>query len=416
MKVVNVNVSDLVGARFNNLALRRELAFEGVDARFLVWNQSSGEGEVSRMLRFPGSRRLASGVRFAERQLSLHAMLHLQSALLPMHKLFRQADVVHYHIIYDGYFSLMALPLLTWLKPSVWTFHDPFPITGHCIYPLGCEKWRDGCGGCPQLDLPFPMRRDRTALNFKLKQWALARSKVDVVVASRYMLEMTDRSPIASSMHRHRIPFGVDLNQFAPRPPDEARRRLGVLPGRTVVGLRAAPGPFKGLENCVAALERFNPSKPLCILTTQGKNRFNHFIGRHQILELGWVGDDQVMQDSFAAADFFLMPSDAEAFGLMAIEAMASGKPVIVTEGTSLPEIVFAPDVGMAVPARDPDALAAAMARLIDDEDERRRRGARARVIAEAHYDSRVFAKRLTRLYRKVAAKPRRAEVEREAA
>jgi len=397
---LNVNVSDWTGARFNNLAVAPSLRAAGIEPRFLVWKQSSGETEVGRLLRLPGSRKWARLISAVERRLSLHAVLHAQSFLLPLHSAFRRADVVHYHIIYDDYFSLLALPFLTRLKPSVWTFHDPWPMTGHCIYPLACEKWTSGCGACPQLDLPFPMRRDRTRRQFMLKQWLYARSRIDVVVASRYMMDMTERSPIASAMHRHLVPFGVDLEKFKPRPKLEAQRRLGVLSGRTVVGVRAADGPYKGFKDFTQALELLGDrAPPLCIVSTHGKGELNQFIGRHQIIELGWVDDESVLLDSYAAADFFVMPSRGEAFGLMAVEAMASGVPVIVTSGTSLPEVVDAPRVGVCVPNGDPVSLANAIIQLAADVGDRRRRGERSRILAEARYDARAFSVRLKEVY-----------------
>ena len=67
---------------------------------------------------------------------------------------------------------------------------------------------------------------------------------------------------------------------------------------------------------------------------------------------------------ALGAADIFLMPSTAEAFGLMAVEAMACGTPVIVFEGTALPKTIHAPLGGLAVPP-DADALAGAIKELL---------------------------------------------------
>src|SRR5262249_3792 len=133
--------------------------------------------------------------------------------------------------------------------------------------------------------------------------------------------------------------------------------------------------------------------------------RLNEFIGTHQVIDLGWVNDEEVMLDIYRAADLLLMPSTAEAFGMMAIEAMACGKPVIVFEGTSLPEVTFAPRVGLSVPARAGTAVAAAMERLIDNPDERDARGAAGRRSAEQHYDAERFVGRLAALYRSVTAR-----------
>src|SRR5262245_33600162 len=109
---------------------------------------------------------------------------------------------------------------------------------------------------------------------------------------------------------------------------------------------RAFDIPFKGFDYCVQALERHDTRVPLCILTTRGMGRVNRFIGKHRIVELVCVNDDEVMPDSYKAADVLVMPPTAEAFGTMAIEAMACARPVIVFDGTSLPETTFAPQVG----------------------------------------------------------------------
>ena len=94
----------------------------------------------------------------------------IQSYSLPLHRAFREADIVHYHIVHDGYFGLDALPLLSRMKPSIWIWHDPWPMTGHCIYPASCERWKTGCGSCPMPNFPFAMRHDRTGQAFRWKQ------------------------------------------------------------------------------------------------------------------------------------------------------------------------------------------------------------------------------------------------------
>ena len=399
IRVLNVNVSDMTGDRFNNLRARHALADEGVESQFLVWNQQGHEPGVGRAFRFPGSRRLARAISGIEAATSRHADLHLQSYLLPMHAAFRQADVVHYHIIYDRYFSLRALPYLTRLKPSVWTFHDPWPMTGHCIYPMGCERWKSGCGSCPHLELPFPMRRDRTARQFKMKQNLLARSRLQVVVASQAMMRMTGESPIARGLERHLVPFGVDLSAFTPRSPHEARARLGVRPDAFVIAVRASYGPFKGYERFIAALEHVRSPRPISVITMDEPAKLDRHIGEHQIIDLGWVSNESLMRDIYTACDIFVMPSKAEAFGMMAIEAMASGRTVLATSDTGLPEIVFAPHGGVSV-APESEAIAAAISDLAADDERRRAIGERARQIACDEYDEKYFASRLAVVYR----------------
>ncbi|MGP0091108.1 MAG: glycosyltransferase [Xanthobacteraceae bacterium] len=408
MKLVQINSSDYWGSRFNGFAIRGRLEQRGVESRHLVWRRFSSDPLVELAYDFPLRRYFAWGINQLEAVLAVQSMLHLQWFTLPLHPRFRAADVVHYQILHDGYFSLAALPMLSKAKPSVWTFHDPWAMTGHCIYPMECNRWQTGCGKCPDLTTPFPMSRDHTRFNWRYKKLVYRHTDVDVVVASRWMKEFVAKSPLARGFNIHVVPFGLDLDRFAPGPVETARERLGIFPGHTVIGIRAAAGPYKGVEYFQQALRRIKTDRLLCILTTQEKGVFDEFLGKYQIVELGWTNDEDLLIASHQAADFFVMPSTAEAFGLMAVEAMACGKPVISFEGTSLPEVTFAPEAGLAVPMRDADALAAAITHWIETPEEVRMRGNRAREIAKVHYGIELHLDRLIEVYRKAIG--RRAE------
>ena len=163
--------------------------------------------------------------------------------------------------------------------------------------------------------------------------------------------------------------------------------------------------PYKGFDHFVSALRRLAAiGVPLAIVTTHSPGQLNEFIGTHQIIDLGWINDENLMLDAYRAADFFVMPSVTEAFGMMAIEAMACGKPVIVFDGTSLPDVTRAPTVGLAVPNGNDEALASAIRFFAENRDERMKRGVAGRALAEQLYDERVFARRLSELYASVAS------------
>lgn len=403
LKLVQINRSDVTGGRFNGYALRDLLAQRGVDSTHLVWDKTIDDPRVKRLLPFPGSRALNHKLHEMERKRSMHAVMSVQSFALPMQKEFKEADVVHYHIIHDGYFSLPSLPYLSRLKPSVWTWHDPWPMTGHCIYPMGCEKWKTGCGECPDLSLHFSMKEDRTREAAAMKQRVMQRADIDIIVASEFMGNMARRSFVGKEARLHHIPFGLDLNLYREGDRAAARAKLGIPEENVVICLRAISSTFKGLREFVDAVTHLETTKPVTILSFQESGYFNHLIGRHQIVEMGWVSDDATMITALTAADIFAMPSTAEAFGLMAIEAMACSKPVVVFEGTSLPEVVFAPHVGVAVPMKDSKALSQALKRLIENPEERARRSFLSREIAEKHYGVDLFIDRLVRLYSEVA-------------
>jgi glycogen(starch) synthase len=92
---------------------------------------------------------------------------------------------------------------------------------------------------------------------------------------------------------------------------------------------------------------------------------------------LGWIGDD-VLHSLYRIADVCVVPSIYEPFGLVALEAMASGCPCIVADTGGLREVVPNEDVGLRFRDRDPVSLGAAVERLLTDGE------LRDRLVAEA--------------------------------
>lgn len=406
MNLLQISSNDLVGRRFNGYDLYGRFAARGIAMRYLAWNHRATGDFAGAALPYPGSRLLQKLVtRKLEKVLSLQSVLPVHSRLLAWQRDFRRADLVHYHVIHDGWFGLGALPGLVRRKPAVWTWHDLWPITGHCMHPIDCPRWQTGCGACPDLASPFPLRRDRTGELFARKRQIYDGLDLDVVVASRWMLERVRRAPLAAGFRLHHIPFGLDLALYAPGDRDAARTRFGIAADARVVALRAFKNPFKGTEVFAAAVESLGSDARLTILTVQEKGHFEALRGRHQVIDLGWVDDDQTMRDVYAAADFLAMPSAADSFGLMAAEAMACGRPVLCFEGTAVPETAHAPAIGLAVPRGDVAALATALRRWIADPQEVAARGRLARQAAEQNYDIETQADRLAALYREVIAR-----------
>ncbi|TQJ95610.1 glycosyltransferase involved in cell wall biosynthesis [Achromobacter sp. SLBN-14] len=401
MRVLQVNGYQSPGRRFNGLSLKPHLEALGVSSKHFVWEQDRQEAGVvslhGKLLRKVN--RLTRGV---EKVLSLQSQLYSNGMHMRRMEAFREADLVHYHIIHSGFLSMQSLPAMTAEKPSLWTLHDPWAMTGHCIHPFSCQRWKTGCGQCPDLKTDFAIQRDTTALNFRLKRMAYRRSNFEILVASSWMENMVRQSPLMDGVPVHKVPFGLDLDFFKPGDQAAAKARLGIEPHRLVLCFRSVVNDFKGLQYVIEALDRLQTQVPICLLTLNDKGRIEKFKDRFQVVELGWTNDDSVMQDVYSATDLFLMPSLADSFGLMAVEAMACGKPTICFEGTALPEVVFTPEAGLAVPSRDSAALAAAMERLIGDPQERLARGARSRQLAEQHYDIRLQAERMVDVYERV--------------
>jgi hypothetical protein len=223
MNILQVNYTDILGHRFNGGALIPWLRDQGHNALHTVGvKQATGDTSIN-LIPHPWTK-ISRLINRIENLISIHNVLYPQSFFLPFNPAFKEADVVHYHIIHNQFFSYLAFPWLTKLKPAVWSLHDPWAITGHCIHPFDCQGWKTGCNPCPHLDYPFAISQDRAWLNYKLKDFAYKNSQLHLIVASRWMQNLVQQSPLLGRFPIHHIPFGLDLNLFSPGNKAEAKR------------------------------------------------------------------------------------------------------------------------------------------------------------------------------------------------
>lgn len=144
----------------------------------------------------------------------------------------------------------------------------------------------------------------------------------------------------------------------------------------------------KGLDTLIRAYARLRADRELPLLIAgRGKDAAAvEAMARELgvgagVRMLGPVSDARRLE-LLAGARVLLMPSRFEGFGLVAAEAMAAGVPIVASRAGSLPEVVDEPRGGVLVPVDDPEALAAATAALLDDDERRARLSRSARESA----------------------------------
>ncbi|HUS70375.1 MAG TPA: glycosyltransferase [Anaerolineae bacterium] len=405
MNILHVSNTDLAGGRFTGYYMQQ--AVDDADARIemAVWEKESENPNVHQIRTpRPSLLWLVSAIgRRLDSWLGLEGLTGLGSLVMPFQPYFRHADVLHLHLIHNGaFFSMLALPAMSRLKPIVWTIHDCWPTTGMCVYPFDCERWLTGCAGrCPYPRGKSPFRYHIPALHWRIKQMVYKRTKATLVVASKWMQAHVQRSPLLRHLPCHLIPFGVDLETFAPRPKEACRTRLGIRPDQRVLAFRGTTlktDRYKGMRWLKEALSLYEPRQPTCLLILDDGRDFVSLCPKYGLIDLRWTDGDRLV-DALCAADLFLMPSIQEAFGLMAVESIACGTPVVVFDNTALPDVIKAPRGGLAVGAKDAAALAGAIDRLLEDNDLRLRLGQQGRQIAEQEYSLGLYVQRHLSVY-----------------
>lgn len=370
MNILTITTWDSHGEQFNGYQIHRELILQGNNSDMAVFVKEKKDPHIHALGTTFSKLFDKTITRIIEGLLGLWCLFPISGLCLLFKKYYWNADVIHLQIIHgDRFFSLLLLPLLSMKHKIVWTLHDPWVLTGHCIYPMNCRRWMVGCGKCPNLSVPIQVRCDSTRFMYKIKKWILNHSCVELIVASEWMHNLVKASPLVSHLPCHVIPLGIDVEKFRPKNKAEIRKKFNFPSDAHVLAFRftGEQDQFKGWPYIKEALNILNLTRPTYIIVIQKKGAAQHLDKKFTCIELGWTEDQEVLIDALNAADIFLMPSVAEAFGMMAVESMACGTPVVVFEGTSLPGVIHAPVGGVAVPYKDANALARAIEELLGD-------------------------------------------------
>lgn len=371
MKILAITAWDSAGEQFNGYLVHRELLRQGHQSDMAVMFKQKDDPRIHLLGNALSRICDLKPITLVEKVLGIQRLLPISGHFLFLKKYYRDADLIHLHVIHGvSFFSLLLLPLITRRHRVVWTLHDPWIVTGHCVYPLDCQRWKEGCGSCPDLTLPFPVRRDATGFMWLVKKWLLDHSQFDIIVVSKWMDNLVASSPIVSRFPRHIIPLGLDIQRCAGFDGSLFRERYSIPPEAVVIAFRyrGKNDTIKGWPYIEEALMKIQLDRPVCLLVFDQTGGMQKLKERYQVVELGWLKNHEPILEALSAADLFLMPSVAEAFGMMAVESMACGTPVIVFEGTALPDVVHAPLGGIAVP-RDADALAGAIETVLKDRE-----------------------------------------------
>ncbi|MFC9471065.1 glycosyltransferase family 4 protein [Nocardia sp. NPDC056952] len=198
------------------------------------------------------------------------------------------------------------------------------------------------------------------------------------------------------------IPNGVDVSAFARGEPLDGYPRAG----RTVLFLGRYDEPRKGMDVLLGALPALidhHPDVEILIVGRGDEDRLRREAGEHagHLRFLGQVSDEEKAA-ALRSADVYVAPNlGGESFGIILIEAMAAGTPVVASELDAFRRVLRDGSAGMLTPIGDSDALATAIDTLLTDDETRMRLVSTATQVV-AGYDWPVVAEQILRVYETV--------------
>lgn len=191
-------------------------------------------------------------------------------------------------------------------------------------------------------------------------------------------------------------PLGVDTEHFRPSSP----KPENALPRILFVG---SIGLRKGTPHLLQAFSRLNTKAELHLIGPIEANFASDLKGLplDNVLIPG-PASGEALAGHYANADIFCLPSLEEGFGMVALEAMACGLPVVLSDVTGAADVITPDQDGLVVPTGDEKTLAEALESLVDDADKRRAMGARAREKVAADYKWDDYVERALKAYEKI--------------
>lgn len=293
----------------------------------------------------------------------------------------RQVAVIHAHD-HGSQYVASALRLTMPALRTVMTFHRSLGIETE-----GTRNFLRNAISLPLIDRVLTASEDRR--KYFIANTLVRRSKVEVV------------------------PIGVDLGHFHP---DAAVRRrvrasLGIAEDEALALIIGHFGPEKGVDlalNAAAIARSALGDQPWHVAVLgAGSTERTASLQEQAQAGLGISAQFHGFQSSIAgwlqAADLLIHTPRLEAFGLVVVQAMACGLPVVASAVGAMPELIENGQTGSLVPANDIEGLGREVARLVQDRTERRRMGERGFARAMQYYDARQYARRHFSLYRTLA-------------
>ncbi|HEX9680187.1 MAG TPA: glycosyltransferase, partial [Anaerolineales bacterium] len=221
------------------------------------------------------------------------------------------------------------------------------------------------------------------------------------------------------------IPPGVDTGRFYPIPVDEAKEYVGIAPSDRMILYVGRIERLKGIDTLLEAFALLNResvlrSHSLCLAIIGGEpdvtseqmtaemarlRSLSASLGLGELVTFLGRRDQDSLAYYYSASEAVVVPSHYESFGLVALEAMACGRPVVASETGGLVYLVRHGETGFHIPTGDAASLAARLRELLEDQDLRERLGRQAAEYARG-YAWPIVVDQIIDLYAALVAQP----------
>jgi len=265
-------------------------------------------------------------------------------------------DVINMHIMHNWNINLKMI--FTYIKknniPIIWTMHDCWAFTGQCPHFVmaKCDKWKTGCYRCPQYKQYPAALVDRTKKMWRFKKDMFTSvNDITFVTPSQWLFDLMKQSYLKDYPVKV-IHNGIDLSVFKPRKSD-FRKKYNCENKTVLLGVAFDGGKRKGLDVFTELAKRLDEKYQIVMVGTDDKIDAQL---PDNIISIHKTANQVELAEIYSSSDIFLNPTREEVLGLVNIEALACGTPVIMFRTGGSPECIDS-TCGYVVECDDIDAM-----------------------------------------------------------
>lgn len=407
LRIAFFNASDRgSGAEALTFKTVEKLIAHGIDARLYTMHCETGASQVHALPVFPGERLTERKFRCVTGR---NDLLFPSTFALGLRPWIREADIWHFHNLHGHYVSIPLLAAQSRKRPVVLSPVDQFLSTGYCPYTLGCERYRDACGDCPQLDLPYPgISRDATRPLLAMKRSAVGKSKFNILVHTDYLAQHY-ASTFVGSRPIERIYYGVDTQVFRPMDRDTCAAALGVQPSRRfVIGLfhsfveekRKGLLPLLSLLQSIA--DQLHGSIEVFVVGRASERAREYATPAMPVTAVPFLKSENELATALNLCNVLLYPTQAENLSLTCLDALACGVPVVSSNIGGQSEAIQHGVNGFLCEPNRNDQIIECTARLAADENLTQQLSIGARQTVVSQFDINTYIANLVGYYERV--------------
>ena len=250
-------------------------------------------------------------------------------------------DIIHLHNIHGYYINIEVLfnYLAKAKKKVIWTLHDCWAFTGHCSHfsYVGCDKWKSGCEKCVQKkEYPKSILLDNSKQNWRMKKELFTSVDNMILVTPSKWLGSIVKESFLKQYPVEVIYNGIDTNVFKPCDSD-FRQKNGLVNKKIILGVSSVWSSRKGLDDFVKLSNLIDDSYRI-VLVGLSKKQIKSM--PQNIIGVTRTNDIKELAEIYSTADVYVNPSVEETMGLVTVEAISCGTPVITYNRTAVPEVV----------------------------------------------------------------------------